>query len=71
MIEITKADVIADIIVFEDRIHLAKEKLKALPIDAGAWKEKKGLKAKRKALVDDVHHIRNLIKIAMEALAEF
>jgi hypothetical protein len=69
MLILTDADILADIIAYEDRIGDAQEKLDALPADADTWKEKKKLKEKRRALGDEIRHVRNLINIAEEALS--
>ena len=68
MLILTDADILADIIVFEDKIGAVQAKLDALPADAATWKEKKKLKEKRRALEDEIRHVRNMINIAEEAL---
>ena len=54
-----------DIEKFNDQISKAQAKLAALPATAGTYKDRMKLKAKRKALVDDISHVRGLIRVSL------
>ena len=70
MLILTNDMVLDDIAGFQTRIHIAREKLDALPATAIDWKEHKKIKAKRRELKGDISHIKKLIGYAKEALEE-
>lgn len=67
---ITASEIVADIIEYERRICVAKEKLDALPADAPDWKSRKKLQKKREDLESEIVHVRKLSAIARSALSE-
>ena len=65
---LTRKDILTDIERFEDRIRRAKKKLAALPPMASSFKERNKLKTKRRQLIQEIEHVKGLIRIAKEAI---
>ena len=55
----------------ENRIQTARDKLSALPTMAPTSEERKNTKDRRRALLQEIEHVRGLIALANEALSEF
>jgi len=60
----------ADIEVYRARIKAARAHLEALPATASSWRDRKKLKARRKALADEIKHVQGLVAMAREALLD-
>ncbi len=68
MLELTKRDIQQDIEAFEGRIQIAMDKLSVLPSTASTPKERRGIRDRRRALLQEIEHVRALIALASEAL---
>ncbi len=71
MIELSDETILQDIADFKKRIQKAKGQLSELPTAAaaGTWQTRKELQ-KRRVLEAEVEHVKKLISIAQEALAD-
>jgi hypothetical protein len=69
-LKLTRKEILNDIEVFKERIRAAEEKISALLQKAKGYKERKKLKFKRRALEQEIEHVKGLIAIAKEALME-
>jgi len=69
-LKLTPQIIESDIEAYTARIVAAKMHLESLPATADNWKDRKKLKARRKALADEITHVKKLIVLAREALSE-
>lgn len=70
MIELTGQEIEQDITGFKARISAAQSKLESLPDGYLDFKKHKKREQQRRELEGEIEHIKNLIKIATEALNE-
>ena len=70
MEKLTKADFQRDLFEYHQRIWEAQKKLEALPDTASTYKERKKIKDKRRKLIAEISHVRNLCMLCEDALAE-
>jgi len=65
---LTETEIREDVQMYQDRIKEAQLRLAGLPASVATYNERKRLQAQRRALNQDIEHIKGLIRIAEAAL---
>ena len=64
----TETEIRENVQMYQDRIKEAQLRLAGLPASVATYNERKRLQAQRRALNQDIEHIKGLIRIAEAAL---